>query len=276
MSCFIPKDLYGVIGWPLAQTLSPLIHNSGFQSIGIPAIYLAFEIAPHDLEKFLQSMQLYSMRGCSVTIPHKIAVLPYLESISEQASLAGAVNTLYFKNGLLAGENTDVDGFLAPLADIRLDTMDALLLGAGGAAHAVAAGLKLAGCRQTRICTPGNKRHLPLAERFGFIPIKWEDRYKWPAQIVINATPLGMKGKYADSSPYDFSLAPANSGIAYDLVYNPAETVFLKSAASAGRKCIGGAAMFFGQGNAQFRIWTGRNLPEYARIAFENALAKIS
>ena len=273
MSCFFPRDLYGVIGWPLAQTLAPLIHNTAFQDLGIPGIYLPFEVAPENLEKFLLAMPLYRMKGCSVTIPHKIAVLPYLDSISEKAALAGAVNTLFFKDSEFAGDNTDVDGFLAPLNNIPLDTMNVLLLGAGGAAHAVAAGLKFSGCHQTRVCTPGNKSHFALAERFGFTPINWDDRYKWPAQLVINATPMGMKGKLVKECPYDFSLVPQENGIAYDLVYNPKETLFLKSASSAGRKCIGGAEMFYGQGNAQFHIWTGHALPEASRKALEKALA---
>lgn len=273
MSCFLPRDLYGVIGWPLAQTLSPLIHNTAFQDLGIPGIYLPFEVAPENLEKFLLAMPLYHMRGCSVTIPHKISVLPYLDSISEKAALAGAVNTLFFKDSEFAGDNTDVDGFLAPLNNMLLDTMSVLLLGAGGAAHAVAAGLKLSGCQQTRVCTPGNKSHFALAERFGFTAINWDDRYKWPAQLVINATPMGMRGKLVKECPYDFSLAPQENGIAYDLVYNPKDTLFLKSASSVGRKCIGGKEMFYGQGNAQFHIWTGRSLPEASRKALEKALA---
>lgn len=272
MSCFIPRDLYGVIGWPLAQSLSPLLHNTGFQVLGIPAAYLALEVSPDDLERFLRSLALFRVKGCSVTIPHKIAVLPYLDSISEQASLAGAVNTLFFKDGLLAGDNTDVTGFLAPLANLRLDEMDALLLGAGGAAHAVAAALKLAGCRQTWVCTPGNERHIPLAERFGFTPIAWDDRCKKEANLIINATPLGMKGKFVHESPYDFDHAAKIGGIAYDLVYNPENTLFLQAAARAGRKRISGIEMFYEQGNAQFRIWTGRDLPPEARAALCQAL----
>lgn len=276
MSCFIPRDLYGVIGWPLAQSLSPLLHNTGFQELGIPAVYLALEVPPNDLEKFLRSLELFRVKGCSVTIPHKIAVLPYLDSISEQASLAGAVNTLFFKDGQLAGDNTDVTGFLAPLANLRLDEMDVLLLGAGGAAHAAAAALKLSGCRQIWVCTPGNARHIPLAERFGFTPIAWEDRYKKEANLVINATPLGMKGKFVEENPYDFALAAKIGGIAYDLVYNPENTLFLQAAAKAGRKCIGGLEMFYGQGNAQFHIWTGRDLPIKAHAALLAALRQAS
>ena len=270
----LPETLYGVIGWPLSQSLSPLVHNTGFRALGIPAVYLRWEIAPDRLGTFMDAVRLLNIRGCSVTIPHKQAILPFLDVVSEAATLAGAANTLFWKEDALCGDNTDVAGFLAPLESVPLERMDALLLGAGGAAHAVAAALRLRGCRQVRVCTPGNRRHLELAERFGFTPVAWEERYAAPAGLVINATPLGMHGEHEGETPYDFALAPQiQGGIAYDIVYNPAETRFLREAAAAGRRCINGVAMFFGQADAQFRIWTGQALPQAAREALVAALA---
>lgn len=270
----LPEYLYGVIGWPLGQSLSPLVHNTGFRALGIPAAYLRWEVAPEGLGTFMDAVRLLDIRGCSVTIPHKQAVMPFLDVVSEAATLAGAANTLYWKDEALCGDNTDVAGFLAPLEAVPLERMDALLLGAGGAAHAVAAALRLRGCRQVRVATPSNKRHLELAERFGFTPVAWEDRYAAPAGLVINATPLGMRGKHEDETPYDFARAPqVAGGIAYDIVYNPAETRFLREAGAAGRRCIDGVATFFGQADAQFRIWTGQALPEVARKALVAALA---
>ena len=269
----LPQELYGVIGWPLAQSLSPLVHNTGFRVLGIPAVYLRWEIPPERLGTFMDAVRLLPIRGCSVTIPHKQAIMPFLDVVSEAATLAGAANTLSWKDDALCGDNTDVAGFLAPLGSVPLERMDALLLGAGGAAHAVAAALRLRGCRQVRICTPGNNRHLELAERFGFTPVPWDERYAAPAGLVINATPLGMRGKHEGETPYDFALAPqVADGIAYDIVYNPAETRFLREGAAAGRRCIDGVAMFFGQADAQFRIWTGQSLPEEAREALVAAL----
>lgn len=269
----IPKRQFGVIGWPLAQTLSPLIHNTGFQELGIGAVYLAWPLPPEKLEQFVSAMPLYQAAGCSVTIPHKVAVLPYLDNITEAATLAGAANTLYWRDGQLYGENTDVHGFLAPLADYELDHMDALLLGAGGAARAVAAGLRLQGCRHVRITSPGNQRQYELAQRFGFEPIPWEARYDHAAGLVINATPMGMRGELIGLTPYDFALAPPLvNGLAYDLVYNPLETEFLRQARACGRHTITGLEMFFAQGSAQFRVWTGSPLPRAARLALEDAL----
>lgn len=269
----LPENLYGVIGWPLSQSLSPLVHNTGFRALGIPAVYLRWEVPPDRLDTFMDAVRLLNIRGCSVTIPHKQAVMPFLDVVSEAATLAGAANTLYWKDETLCGDNTDVAGFLAPLEAVPLERMDALLLGAGGAAHAVAAALRLRGCRQVRVATPGNKRHLALAERFGFTPVAWDERYAAPAGLVINATPLGMHGEHEGETPYDFALAPqVAGGIAYDIVYNPAQTRFLLEAAAAGRRCISGVAMFFGQADAQFRIWTGQALPEAAREALMAAL----
>ncbi len=271
----LPETLHGVIGWPLGQSLSPLVHNTGFRVLGIPAVYLRWEIPPERLGAFVDALRLLDIRGCSVTIPHKQAVMPFLDVVSERATLAGAANTLYWKDGALCGDNTDVAGFLAPLGAEPLDRMDALLLGAGGAAHAVAAALRLRGCRRVRVCTPGNRRHLDLAGRFGFTPVAWEERHDLPAGLVINATPLGMHGKTEGETPYDFARAPGvPGGIAYDIVYNPARTRFLCEAARAGRRCVNGVEMFFGQADAQFRIWTGQALPEAARSALEAALGE--
>lgn len=269
----IPRELYGVIGWPLGQTLSPLLQNTGFATLGIPAVYMAWPIPPQNLTTFLDSMRLLNIRGCSVTIPHKLAVMSQLDSLSEAAALAGAVNTLFWREDNLCGDNTDVTGFLAPLEQINLASIDTLLLGAGGAAHAAAAGLRLSGCQNVRVASPGNQRQYSLAERFAFTPIRWDERYIHPARLVINATPMGMTGALVNESAYDFAKAPAvNGGWAYDLVYNPLHTRFLTEAARVGRSIITGLDMFFGQGNAQFRIWTGRSLPAEASIALENAL----
>ena len=272
MGVFLPRYLYGIIGWPLGQTLSPLIHNTAFQVLNLPGTYLAWPVKPEKLESFASAMRLLEIRGCSVTIPHKIAVLPLLDSVTERASLAGAVNTLFWRDGLLCGDNTDVAGFLAPLENVPLDQIDILLLGAGGAAHAVAAGLRLSGAH-ARVSSPGNRSQFELSERFGFSPVLWQHRYDYPAALVINSTPLGMRGAHENESPYDFNLAPrVENGWAYDLVYNPLNTRFLREAEAAGRRCISGLAMFIAQGNAQFHIWTGRDLPPESEIALKNGL----
>lgn len=272
-SVFMPKKLYGVLGWPLGHSLSPLIHNTGFQRLGLPGIYMKWEVRPADLAAFATSVRVLPISGCSVTIPHKIEIMPLLDRLEKTAELAGAVNTIFWRDGELCGENTDVAGFLCPLASLPLENLDIILLGAGGAAAAAAAGLSMRGCRSARICTPGNRRQIDLARRFGFEPIAWEERYSRAADLIVNATPLGMAGEHASESPYDFEKRPTDPpGIAYDIVYNPLRTVFLSRAAARGWRIISGEKMFFGQADAQFRRWTGQPLPAAARLALGQAL----
>ena len=276
--------LYGVTGWPLGQSLSPLLHNTGFAALGINALYMKWEVPPHKLPAFVESVRLLNIRGCSVTIPHKVELLPLLDEVSPLALRVGAANTIYWQGERLCGENTDVAGFMAPLAGVPLAGADILLLGAGGAARAVAAGL-VSPAPQDRpahiyVATPSDKSHLPLAEEFGLTPLLWQNRHEPAPLLVINTTPLGMRGKAEDDTPYDFSLAAqcAPSGntatLAYDIVYNPLETRFLREARAAGRRCISGLEMFFGQGDAQFRLWTGQGLPPESRRALETALGQ--
>ena len=276
--------LYGVTGWPLGQSLSPLLHNTGFAALGINALYMKWEVPPHKLPAFVESVRLLNIRGCSVTIPHKVELLPLLDEVSPLAMRVGAANTIYWQGERLCGENTDVAGFMAPLAGVPLAGADILLLGAGGAARAVAAGL-VSPAPQDRpahiyVATPSDKSHLPLAEEFGLTPLLWQNRHEPAPLLVINTTPLGMRGKAEDDTPYDFSLAAqcAPSGntapLAYDIVYNPLETRFLREARAAGRRCISGLEMFFGQGDAQFRLWTGQGLPPESRRALETALGQ--
>jgi shikimate dehydrogenase len=264
-----PIRLYGVVGWPLGQSLSPFVHNAGFRALGSAAVYLRWEISPERLPAFVESVRLLDIQGCSVTIPHKISLLPLLDDISPQASAVGAVNTIYRKNNRLCGENTDITGFLMPLRETSLESTDVLLLGAGGAARAVAAGLALRRARCVFVTTPSDKTHLPLAEQFGLVPVPWQSRHDVNARLVVNTTPLGMRGKHEDETPYDFTLAssesvgsPRDARIAYDIVYNPWETRFLREAKLAGRQCVTGLDMFFAQANAQFHLWTGQNLPD--------------
>ncbi|MBQ9453677.1 MAG: shikimate dehydrogenase [Desulfovibrio sp.] len=272
-------QLYGVIGWPLSQSLSPLLHNTAFATLGMSALYQRWEIPPEALPLFVQSVRLLHIHGCSVTIPHKTHLEPLLDNITQTAKRAGAVNTIFWREGFLWGDNTDVTGFMAPLERENLAGASVLLLGAGGAARAAAAGLTALPQAQrpavVYVCTPSNTSHLRLAEMFSLTPLLWEDRHTPPVHLIINATPLGMRGKAEAETPFDFSLAPSlpsGEALAYDIVYNPLETRFLREAKAAGRRCISGLEMFIGQGNAQFSLWTGHGLPREAREALVTSL----
>ena len=137
-------------------------------------------------------------------------------------------------------------------------------------------GLWLHGCRRIFVTTPSDRSHAPLVERFGVTAVPWAERHDVAASLLVNTTPLGMHGKAEDRSPYDFDRAPAPADggvpVAYDIVYNPLRTLFLREAQARGWATISGLEMFFRQGEAQFRLWTGQDMPQAARLALEHQL----
>lgn len=288
---FLPRELYGIIGHPLGHTMSPLLHNWGFGLLDVPAVYMAWPLEPGRVGDFITAVRTLPIRGASVTIPHKQAVLPLLDGVSDRARAVGAVNTLYWRDGQLLGENTDVTGFLAPLrqraaAGWRCER--ALVLGNGGAARAVLAGLReLAGAGEgvvgTVAVTGRNaEKAAPLAAEFGAEVVDWDARVHWGAGLVVNTTPMGMSGERQGDTAFPAQGFAAQGvaaggdgrrGLAYDLVYNPLRTRFLSEAADAGWDTQDGLGMFVEQGREQFRLWTGLELPaEGARTLVAVAL----
>lgn len=259
----IPQRLYGIIGHPLAQTLSPLLHNWGFARLGLPASYLAFPTPPGRLGEVMAAVRALPVSGLSVTIPHKEALLPLLDEVTDLARSVGAVNTLFWREGRLVGHNTDVEGFTAPLrvlagAGASLDS--ALVLGAGGAARAVMAGLAELGAGRVYVANRDPDRARSLAEEWGAQAVPWQERAGVDARLVVNSTPMGMAGKAPDLSPIPPEFWRPGR-IAYDLVYNPLRTLFLRQAEAGGAQTVDGLAMFAAQGAAQFRLWTGLEPP---------------
>ena len=260
MTC-IPEKLYGIIGHPLGHTMSPALHNWGFERCGIAAAYMAFPTPPEKLADFVAAFRTLPLSGASVTIPHKETVMPMLDGITPLAQAVGAVNTLYWDNGRLMGDNTDITGFLSPLRQHAGRIGSALVLGAGGAAKAVLAGLRELGVANVTITNRSPERAAAVAQPFGAAVVPWDDRTKIEAGLVINSTPLGMSGENADRTPYPVDAFAGRGGIAYDLVYNPLRTRFLAEAEAAGWQTLDGLHMFAAQGREQFRIWTGAELP---------------
>ncbi len=250
-----PDTLYGIIGHPLGHSLSPLLHNWGFELLNLDGVYLAWPLEPEKLPDFLTAARTLPIRGVSVTIPHKQALL---DRVSGRARKVGAVNTLYWDGKDLCGENTDVPGFLAPLRGRTF--AEALVLGAGGAARAVLAGLAELGVPRVRLTNRTAARARELAAEFGAEAIPWEERAAEGADLVINAGPLGMRGEHEGETPLTRERF-SGRGLAYDLVYNPLRTRFLAEAEAAGWETRDGLSMFVEQGRAQFRLWTGRELP---------------
>lgn len=274
MERFVPSGVYGIIGWPLAHTLSPLIHTTAFRELGLSAVLVPWPVESGRVADFIAAVRLLGIRGVCVTIPHKEEVIPFLDRISERAASVGAVNTLYWEDGKLCGDNTDVPGFAAPLEEpsAALRPRSALVLGAGGAARAAIAGLKAAGCGRISICNRTEETARAFAEEFGLSAIAWDERGTIDADLVVNTTPLGMRGKFEDDSPYPAEAFAGKRGAAYDIVYTPLKTRFLREAEAAGWRTITGLGMFIGQADAQCRIWTGRPLPDAAKSAVYAAL----
>ncbi len=274
MSAFVPSGIYGIIGWPLSHTLSPLLHTTSFRELGLPAVLVPWPVESGRLSDFVSSVRLLGLKGSCVTIPHKEDVIPLLDRISERAAAVGAVNTLYWEDGQLCGDNTDVPGFVAPLEALGAEACprSALVLGAGGASRAVIAGLKSLGCGKIAICNRTEATARAFADEFGLETCPWDARGEVEADLVVNTTPLGMKGKLEGDSPFPAEAFSGRTAVAYDIVYTPLKTRFLREAEAAGWKTITGLGMFIGQADWQCRIWTGKALPEAAKKAVREAL----
>lgn len=255
------EKIYGIIGHPLGHTMSPTLHNAMFQHMGLPFAYVALPTPPDRLKEVVAAVRTLPVHGLSVTIPHKEPVMGLCDEVSLRARRIGAVNTLFWRDGLLHGENTDITGFCTPLGRIGRKIRSALVLGAGGVARAAIAGLQDMGVANVAVSNRDVSRAQGLAKEFGCTATAWDARGEVDADIVINATPLGMRGEFERNSPYEPSWF--KSGVlAYDLVYNPLKTLFLRQAQAAGCIVVDGLAMFLGQAAEQFRLWTDREMDQ--------------
>jgi shikimate dehydrogenase len=251
----------GVIGWPLSHTLSPAIHNAAFRSVGIDWVYLAWPVPPEALADAIAGFRALGAMGVNVTMPHKEAVIQYLDEISGDARDVGAVNTIQQIGGRLIGHNTDVDGFREFLAsDAGVDVRDrsALVLGAGGAARAVVKALADLGAGEISIAARRSEQSenlVPLGPGVA-TSIAWDDLGARAAasDVIVNATPLGTSG--ADPLP-ELQFHPGQ--VIVDLVYDPPSTQLVDRARSQGAEAWGGIGMLVHQAAASFRIWTGQD-----------------
>jgi shikimate dehydrogenase len=250
-------QLYGVIGYPLGHTLSPLMHNAAFRAAGLNAVYLAFET--RDLPGALAGVRALGIRGMSVTIPHKTAVISLLDEVDELAATIGAVNTITNREGRLMGTNTDALGGLRALQETtELAGKTGLLVGAGGAARAIGHILKEQGVRLT-LTNRSRRRGEALAEflRCPFQPLDEVNQGEF--DLLVHATPVGLFPQEDRCL-----LVPDNfrKGMTVmDVIYNPAETALLRLARERGCIVLNGLPMFIHQGAEQFRQWTGRQPP---------------
>ena len=269
--------LTGIVGSPVAHSASPAMHNRAYTELGLDFVYLPFEV--HDLIEFFDSfvrpathdLEL-NLRGLSVTIPHKSKVIPLLDEVDESASKIGAVNTVVVDKARMFGYNTDVQGAMRPLEQVcDLTGQKCGVIGAGGAARAVSFGLLERGARVEIFARNAEAAH-SISESFAVPVNQIESLWSSDVRVVINTTPVGMRGHSEGSSPVPAE-ALRGRQIVYDLVYNPLETQLLIDARAAGCTTISGLEMLIAQAALQFEFWTGTKPPiEAMRDA---ALAKL-
>jgi shikimate dehydrogenase len=263
--------LYGVVGYPIAHSLSPTMHNTGFSAIGLNAIYLAFE--SKDIEGCIQAMRALSIRGMSVTLPHKSSVIPLLDEVDDLAERIGAVNTVVNEDGHLRGYNTDAVGALRALEEkIDLPGKSGLMLGAGGAARAIGFILSEKGVN-LKVTNRSVERGESLAHSLAcpFIPLDALKEHM--ADLLIQTTSVGMSPREEECLVPEQILR--KDMVVMDIIYNPLETALLSLAKARGCMTINGLRMFIHQGAEQFRLWTGLEAPISAMTrAVEGALKK--
>jgi shikimate dehydrogenase len=253
--------LYGIIGNPVRHSLSPAMHNAAFAELGENSVYLPFPVL--DLKEGVQGLKGLGVRGASVTIPYKEAIIPLVDEIDDLARQIGAVNTLVIKDvegcKLLCGSNSDWLGANRALsAKVCLAGARVVILGAGGSARAIGFGLRQAGA-QVVICSRTESRGLALAADLGCPWHSLGDAANLRAEVLINATSVGMQPESGVSPVTDAVLA--HFQLVMDIVYAPLETVLLKEARAAGCQVINGLEMLLYQGVAQFELWTGKTAP---------------
>jgi shikimate dehydrogenase len=253
----------GLLGWPVAHSRSPVIHNHWLAHHGIPGRYVLFAVPPEKLEAAVRGMGALGLRGCNVTTPHKQAIFPLLDRVDDLARRIGAVNTVVVENdGTLTGFNNDGNGFIQSLRDAdpawRPDSGPIMVLGAGGAARAVVASLAAQGATEIRVANRTLDKAKEIADAVGPVVkvLTWDQREDAldGVAILANATSLGMAAK----PPLDISLdcLPRNALVG-DLIYIPPETPLLAAARARGNITVNGLGLLLNQARPAFNAWFG-------------------
>ena len=247
--------LYAVIGNPVRHSLSPLMHNRAFSHIGHNAVYLALPV--EDVAGAVSGIRAFGIRGVSVTIPHKVSIMDYLDEIDENAARIGAINTVVNREGVLHGCNTDARGAVKALTE-QIAGKTVGIIGAGGAARAIGFGMISEGARVI-ILNRTREKGEKLAQELGgdFQPLTPDLGLN--CDILINTTPVGMTPDLGISPIPQKALT--KEMVVMDIVYNPLKTKLLQDAEATGCPTIDGTAMFVYQGVLQFELWTGKKAP---------------
>ena len=270
----------GLIGFPLAHSLSPLIQGVAFAHHALPERYELWETEASQLEERVRGLRAGDCLGANVTIPHKEAVIPYLDDLDPTAQKVGAVNTIVNRQGCLYGHNTDVTGFARALTEAGFSAQGgrAVILGAGGAARAVGVALVEAGVAEIVLSDIVSGRSEALAATLRSLASGSAVRACGPddesfrkattaCRLLVNCTPVGMRHSGSEGQlPLDAEMIPPGA-LVFDLVYNPPVTPLLAAARARGAGVIGGLSMLVYQAAASFKLWTGLAAPEDLMLA---------
>ena len=264
-------ELIGVFGHPVNENPTVAVQEAAFKALGLNWRYLTVEVLPENLEDAMRGVRAFGMRGINLTIPHKIAVMKYLDSIADDAKVIGAVNTVVNREGKLHGENTDGKGFITSLTQEGKTSIPGkriVILGAGGAARAIAVELALRGAGEITIVNRGRERGQDLtrtiaahsATRASYVA--WNGILKIPesTDILINATSIGLFPNIDEKPLIDYDTI-RSAMVVCDVIPNPPRTPFLKEAEKRGATAIDGLGMLVNQGAIGFTLWTGRDAP---------------
>ena len=278
-------QVVGVIGWPVKHSLSPPMHNAAFRTLGLNWVYIACEVHPDNVGAAIEGMRALGLRGLNVTIPHKAAVVSHLDEISPLSRTLGGVNTIDNDDGHLSGDSTDGPGFTRALEEAGEGIAEnrAVLIGAGGAAHAVALAVAEEAPAELVIVNRTLARGVALAElvqqgsgleavRAIALDSPEVAEVVSSAHVIIDATPVGMY-PHTDVTPVISPEWLQAGQLVCDLTYNPRETVLLEAARAAGARVLDGTGMLVHQGAIAFERWTGQPAPvEVMRLAVLEAL----
>lgn len=265
--------LLGIIGDPVEHSLSPVMHNAAISQLGVDYIYIPFPVKQKNLSAAFAGFSSIGVKGFNVTIPHKQAILPLLSEITTTAKLVGAVNTVWYTEKGWKGTNTDIIGFLSPLKSLirNWSNIVPVILGNGGAARAVLVGLAELGCPKIRVVGRDDDKLKQFQQSWSNSNLNASiEAYSWDklpgilseTELLVNSTPIGMF-PHSSRSPIESDLwekMPLNA-IAYDLIYNPSPTQFLKDAQEQGLMIIDGLDMLVYQGAAALELWLQQPIP---------------
>ena len=263
--------LAAVVANPIKHSISPFIHNSAFEATNTNGVYLAWEVDATELAETVANIRRYQMYGINLSMPYKEQVIPYLDQLSEEACLIGAVNTVVNREGTLIGYNTDGKGFFKCLPSFKISRKRMILLGAGGAAKAILAQAILDGVSQISVFVRSSsmEKTRPYLEKiqnatgfrvdlFALEDIQELQDSITQADLLVNATSVGMDGS---SQPIPTSIVLPEKLLVADVIYQPFETPFLKWARNQGNQSINGLGMLLYQAAEAFELWTGKEMP---------------